>query len=80
VLEKAVAMGDLSRDGIIKAMNSIDKLTFGGLTGDYKYGEPADREPPRTTTIYKVDPARPGGLAIVKQGYESDIAEGYKFQ
>ncbi len=79
VLEKAVAMGDLSRDGIIKAMNSIDKLTFNGLTGDYKYGPPADREPPRATTIYKVDPARPGGLAIVKQGYESDIAAGYKF-
>ena len=38
LLEKAVALGSLDRDGIVNAMNSLDKLTFDGLAGDYKYG------------------------------------------
>lgn len=81
LLEKAVANGDLSRDGILKAMNSVGKVSFDGLTGDYDYGtSAATRNPPRATTIYKVDPAKPGGLAKVKYEYTSDAAKKYELK
>lgn len=81
LLEKAVANGDLSRDGILAAMNDIGTVDFDGLTGDYDYGTSAGtRNPPRATTIYKVDPAKPGGLAKVKYEYTSDQAKKYELK
>lgn len=80
LLEKAVEMGDLSRQGLLNALNSLGTINFDGLTGSYDYGKPADRNPPRVTTIYKVDPAKPGGLAKVKYEYESDAAKKFTFK
>jgi ABC-type branched-subunit amino acid transport system substrate-binding protein len=78
ILEKAVALGDLSHAGIIKAMEQVGTLTFDGLTGDYKYGKAADRVPPRESTLFKVDPAKPIGLAIVKKSFATDAAKAFK--
>jgi ABC-type branched-subunit amino acid transport system substrate-binding protein len=80
LLEKAVELGDLSRQGILDAANKMGDVDFDGLTGTYKYGAVADRNPPRVTTLYKVDPAKPGGLAKVKYQYESDAAKKYEFK
>ena len=81
LLEKAVANGDLSRDGLLEALNDIGSVKFDGLTGDYDYGtSAATRNPPRATTIYKVDPAKPGGLAKVKYEYTSDQAKKYELK
>ncbi|HEY0449486.1 ABC transporter substrate-binding protein [Actinophytocola sp.] len=80
VLEKAVELGDLSRDGILKASEQIGTVNFEGLSGDYKYGKAADRNPPRATTIFKVDPAKPFGLAKVKYLLESDAAKQFEFK
>lgn len=77
VLEKAVAMGDLSRDGIINAMNSITTMKYDGLFGDYGWGKPADRNPPRISTVFSVDETVPGGLKVVKKGIESAAAKKY---
>lgn len=79
VLEKAVALGDLSHEGIMKAMEEVGTLRFQGLTGDYKYGKAADREPPLESTLFKVDPAKPIGLALVKKTFVTDPAKEYKF-
>ena len=65
ILQRAVKNGDLSREGILKASNQVGTLRFDGLTGDYKYGKSAaDRNPPRTTALFKVDPSQPVGLAL----------------
>jgi ABC-type branched-subunit amino acid transport system substrate-binding protein len=79
VLEKAVEMGDLSREGIIKAMNSLDELDFGGITPAYKWGPPEDRDPPRTATMYKIDATKPNGLSVVKAGIEAPWAKDFEF-
>lgn len=79
VLEAAVAAGDLSREGIIEAMNGIDTLTFDGLTGDYPYGAPEDRVPPRASTIFAVDPEAPGGLRVLERDIVSEAAENFEF-
>jgi len=65
VLEKAVSMGDLSRDGILNASKQLGTVTFDGLTGDYTYGAGADRKPPRSSTLFAIDPAKPFGLKTV---------------
>ncbi|MGI8661977.1 MAG: ABC transporter substrate-binding protein [Acidimicrobiales bacterium] len=79
LLEKAVALGDLSHDGIVNAMNSIDKLSFDGLSGDYGYGKPSDRNPPRVNSVFEVDPAAPGGLKVKKANIASDAAKKFTF-
>jgi len=78
VLEKAVALGDLSHDGIMKAMEQVGTLRFDGLTGDYAYGKAADRVFPRETTLFKVDPSKPVGLAVVKKNFSTDAAKAFK--
>ena len=80
VLEKAVENGDLSREGVIDAMNNVGTLTSGGLLGDYEYGPPEDRKPPRESTIFGVDKAAPGGLKVVKPSFVSEAAEAYEFE
>ncbi|HEX4868505.1 MAG TPA: ABC transporter substrate-binding protein [Acidimicrobiales bacterium] len=79
VLEKAVELGDLSHEGILKAITSIDELTFDGLLGDYKYGAIEDRDPPRASTIFKFDAAAPTGLTAQEANYESEAAKSFDF-
>jgi ABC-type branched-subunit amino acid transport system substrate-binding protein len=64
LLQRAVANGDLSREGIRSAMAELGVVDFAGLSGDYHYGPPEDREPPRTASIFRVDSSAPWGLAI----------------
>ncbi|MEU3272295.1 ABC transporter substrate-binding protein [Saccharomonospora sp. NPDC006951] len=80
LLEKAVADGDLSRDGLLKASSELGKVSFDGLSGDYDYGPAATRNPPRTTTLFSVDPAKPFGLATLKYNFSSEAAAKFEFQ
>jgi hypothetical protein len=61
-------------------MNSIDELTFDGLLGDYGWGAPEDRDPPRATTIFDVDLTTPTGLKVNTPEYESDAAKAFEFE
>jgi ABC-type branched-subunit amino acid transport system substrate-binding protein len=81
VLEAAVENGDLSREGIVEAMNGLDEITVGGLFGDYAWGEPADREPPRTSTVFKADLAQPVGVSAASEvNFTTDAAEAFDFE
>jgi ABC-type branched-subunit amino acid transport system substrate-binding protein len=79
ILEKAVELGDLSRAGIKKAMAQVGTLKFDGLSGDYVYGPPDKREPPRETTIFKINPAKPIGIEKAQYNFASDVAKQFKF-
>jgi ABC-type branched-subunit amino acid transport system substrate-binding protein len=78
ILEKAVANGDLSRKGIVEAMNSVGTIKTGGLLGDYEYGPPAKRTFPRAGRIYTVDTGTPGGLKAATELFTSDAAKKFK--
>lgn len=82
VLEKAVELGDLSPEGIIDASTQVGTLTFGGLLGDYVYGPVEDRDPPRGTTVNKVDPASAatGFLVAAETDLISELAKSYEFK
>jgi ABC-type branched-subunit amino acid transport system substrate-binding protein len=79
LLEKAVELGDLSHEGILKASEELGTLSFDGLSGDYTYGEADDRVPPTKSSIFKVDPASPTGLTLVKGDIEADFAKDFEF-
>jgi hypothetical protein len=80
VLERAVERGDLSRDGVIEAMNSLEKLEYGGLIGEYAWGAPADRTPSPISTVFKVNMAKPFGLEALKVNFETTYAAEYEFE
>jgi ABC-type branched-subunit amino acid transport system substrate-binding protein len=79
ILEKAVANGDLSRKGVVAAMNDVGTIKTGGLLGDYEYGAPKDRKPPRAGIIFDVDPSTPGGLKAQTDAFVSDAAKKFTF-
>jgi ABC-type branched-subunit amino acid transport system substrate-binding protein len=76
ILEKAVENGDLSRKGIVAAMNDVGTLETGGLLSDYEYGGPADRVFPRAGRIFTVDPEK--GLKAATELFTSDAAEKFE--
>jgi ABC-type branched-subunit amino acid transport system substrate-binding protein len=80
LLEEAIENEDMSRAGIMEALEKLGTVTFDGLSGDYKYGEVADREPPVTSTIFKINPAKPIGIEKVKYNFTSDAAEKFEFE
>jgi ABC-type branched-subunit amino acid transport system substrate-binding protein len=79
VLERAVEMGDLSHEGIIEALNSIEEFDFGGVFGNYGWGAPEDRNPPRANSIFEVDPNKPIGLGLLVEEHEAPFAADFEF-
>ena len=81
ILEKAIELGDLSPQGVLKASTEVGTLTFEGLVGDYVYGTAEDRNPPRESTINKVDPSSvdTGYLVATVTNKASDAAKDYTF-
>lgn len=56
VLAKAISNNNLTRDGIMNAMNTVGTLTFEGLVADEPYGPVGKRVPQRESTLFKVTP------------------------
>lgn len=79
VLEKAADRNDFSRAGIVKAMEAVGTLSFDGLSGDYRYGPPAQRVPPTASSLFSVDATKPLGLAALKVNLQTDTARRYVF-
>jgi ABC-type branched-subunit amino acid transport system substrate-binding protein len=80
ILEQAVKDGDLSPKGIVAASTKVEKLTFGQLSGDYTYGNPEDRNPPRQSTAFVPDPTVPGYLKAAEQNFTSEAAKSYEIE
>nr|WP_274636236.1 ABC transporter substrate-binding protein [Microbacterium bovistercoris] len=79
ILEKAVALGDLSGPGIMKAMDELDKVSYLGLNGDMTYGPAADRLQPDTSSIFSYDPAAPGSLKALAASFVAQGGRGPGF-
>lgn len=75
LLEEAVANGDLSRQGLMAALESVGTFTFDGLVGDYVYGTADERVPPTTSSIFKPNPDLPQGLEMVSQDYSASYID-----
>ena len=64
ILKKAIANGDLTRDGLLKAFNSLGTVDLGGLFGaNAQYGASANqRVPTRDNSVYGIDTTIPNNF------------------
>jgi ABC-type branched-subunit amino acid transport system substrate-binding protein len=78
-LEKAVKDGDLTRDGLLKAVKSLSSVDYEGMlpSGAGNYAGGADGQI-RVTAIYKPDASAKTGVTQVKDLFEGATAKGYK--
>jgi ABC-type branched-subunit amino acid transport system substrate-binding protein len=74
ILTKAVENGDVSREGIIEAENSITEFDLGGIQFSPTWGPPADRKPPEKFGVMGPDPESETGVSVVEYGLESSPA------
>lgn len=79
MLEKAVASGDLSRDGVMKALTQLGVVDNQGMGGNYKYGPIAGRSPAMAGSIFKVNRAKPFGLEALDVNYQSPLTAKFVF-
>jgi ABC-type branched-subunit amino acid transport system substrate-binding protein len=79
VLEQAVENGDLSREGILEAIQDVETVEFDGLGEDYSYGPIDERSPGRQSSMFEVDASRPFGLKALETNFSSDAAEAFEF-
>lgn len=78
LLEKAVELGDLSRDGIAAAMAQLGEVDNGGLAAEnYVYGLPEDRVPTSAVRIFKFDRDQPPNFLSEIQIYDSPLNESF---
>jgi hypothetical protein len=76
-LEAACAAGDLTREGVLAAKNSLDAVETGGLTGTLDYST-AGISPTRESFVARPDATAPGGSVAVAELYEGPTAESYE--
>jgi len=79
VLETAVENGDLSKDGMLKAIEDTPKIEVDGLGEDYTYGPIEQRSPGRASTMFEVDASAPFGLKALETNFSSEAAKKYEF-
>jgi ABC-type branched-subunit amino acid transport system substrate-binding protein len=77
-LEKAVKDGNLTRDGLLKAVKSLTSVDYEGMlpSGAGNYAAGADGQV-RVTAIYKPDKAGPTGVSQVKDLFTGPTAKAY---
>ncbi|MPY79022.1 MAG: ABC transporter substrate-binding protein [Actinophytocola sp.] len=80
-LDKAAENGDLTRQGLLEAVKSLETVDYEGMlpekAGNYS-GEPNDAVF-RQSLISKVDPDAPTGVTVEKDLFTGSTAEGYEF-
>jgi ABC-type branched-subunit amino acid transport system substrate-binding protein len=80
ILKKAADNGDLSRDGIFKAFESLRNVDLGGLLPNLNYGSsPDQRVPSRDNSIYALDPTAPAGVKDLSGDFTGTAAAASKF-
>ena len=79
-LERAAASGDLTRAGFMRAVEQLGTLSFEGLFSPYTYGAASARSPGRTGSIFRINPAKPVAMELVKPNFESPAAAKFVFE
>jgi ABC-type branched-subunit amino acid transport system substrate-binding protein len=80
ILKKAYDLGDLTRDGLLKAFASIQQVDLGGLYPPATYGStPDQRVPTRDNSIYAIDHTSPGGVKDISGDFVGSAAKDSKF-
>ena len=79
LIENAVANGDLTRAGVVAAIQQLDDVSFEGMLPNQSYvGSPNDVAP-RQSIINQVDAAAPGGTKTATGMFTGPTAAAFEF-
>lgn len=80
ILKQAADNGDLTRDGLLTAFDSLKSVDLGGLLPSVTYGTtPNDRVPTRDSIIYALDHTVPNGAKALTQDFVGTAAKVSQF-
>lgn len=71
ILRKAVKDGDLSREGIMKANESLTEVDLGGIQFPIAWGAPQDRKPATKYSVFVPDSSTELGLRMTEYGKDA---------
>ena len=80
LLEKAVARGDLSREGMQTAYAGLGEVELEGLADNYVYGTPENRVPSAGVRIFHFDEENPPNLLTEVAFVESPLIEQFPLE
>lgn len=79
LLEKAVEMGDLSREGLLAARAELGEVELDGLAGNFVYGVPGDTQVPASPSrIFVFDADAPPNLLTQVAEIDSPAIESFE--
>ncbi len=80
ILKQAIANNNLTRDGLLKAFESLKNVDLGGLLPPVTYGSsPNDRVPTRDSTVYAIDPSQPTSIRDLSGDFIGTAAQQSNF-
>jgi ABC-type branched-subunit amino acid transport system substrate-binding protein len=82
ILKKAADNGDLTRDGVFNAFESLKNVDLGGLLPPVTYGPSANgnnRVPTRDNVIYQIDPSQPEDVRALSPDFVGAAAAKSQF-
>ncbi len=80
ILKKAADNGDLTRDGLFTAFESLKNVDLGGLLPNLNYGSsPNDRVPSRDSMVYAIDPTQPTAIKSLSGDFTGVAAKQSQF-
>ena len=80
ILKKAADNGDLTRDGLLTAFESLKNIDLGGLLPNLNYGSsPNDRVPSRDSVVYAIDPTQPTAIKSLSGDFTGVAAKQSQF-
>lgn len=80
ILKKAADNGDLTRDGLLTAFESLKQVDLGGLLPPVTYGSaPNQRVPSRDSRVFGIDPSQPGDVKDLSGDFTGTAAQQSQF-
>ena len=80
ILKKALDNNDITRDGLFKAFESLNKVDLGGLYPPVTYGSsPNQRVPTRDNVVFQIDPTQPAGVKPLTPDFTGTAAMQSQF-
>src|SRR5713226_5802703 len=77
ILKKAADNGDLTRDGVFNAFESLKNVDLGGLLPPVTYGSSSsgnNRVPTRDSVVYQIDPSQPTSIRALSDDFVGTAA------
>ncbi len=82
ILKKAADNGDLTRDGVFNAFESLKNVDLGGLLPPVTYGSSSsgnNRVPTRDSVVYQIDPSQPTSIRALSDDFVGTAAMKSQF-